>query len=170
MTKSRTKPARPTADEVWTQLEARAVQFAALQVRLLSGLATSAELEGFRSVEAAHRLVEARRAALAQRAEAQAALADPELAPLAEAELEQAAGRLRDLESQANSQVYRRISVCIDAAEDQLRVMDDWFERWAAFITFRSDDQGCGCCVHIWDVEATNEALAALPYGMGGRP
>jgi len=30
-------------------------------------------------------------------------------------------------------------------------------------LTFRSENQGCGCCVNMWNVEGPDEALAALP-------
>lgn len=30
-------------------------------------------------------------------------------------------------------------------------------------LTCRSENQGCGCWVNVWDVEGPDEALAALP-------
>ena len=66
--------------------------------------------------------------------------------------------------------LFRRVSVCIDAAEKQEEQMDDWFSRWADVITYQSEDGGCGCCVHIWEVEAPNQALAELPFGQGKPP
>ena len=41
--------------------------------------------------------------------------------------------------------------------------VEAWFAKWAARLTHRSDDQGCGCCVHVWDVEGPAEAVAELP-------
>ena len=56
------------------------------------------------------------------------------------------------------------VSVTIDNERDILAV-NAWFRRWGTRIQC-SDNQGCGCCVDIWRVEAPAEALAELPTGM----
>ena len=38
-----------------------------------------------------------------------------------------------------------------------------WFARWRPRLAYCSENQGCGCCVDIWDVEAPAEAVAELP-------
>ena len=48
---------------------------------------------------------------------------------------------------------------------DDEPVMDAWFDRWETALAV-SDDQGCGCCVHIFDVDGPPEAFAALPPGV----
>lgn len=42
-------------------------------------------------------------------------------------------------------------------------VVTAWFERWASQLAYRSEDEGCGCCVHMWNVDAPAEALGELP-------
>jgi hypothetical protein len=41
-----------------------------------------------------------------------------------------------------------------------------WFERWSSSLTRRSDNYGCGCCVDIYDVEASQEAIDSIPVAM----
>jgi hypothetical protein len=38
-----------------------------------------------------------------------------------------------------------------------------WFAKWRPHLSYCSENTGCGCCVHIWDVDAPPEALAELP-------
>jgi len=52
--------------------------------------------------------------------------------------------------------------VAIDEPEE-VESIDAWFVRWAAQISHRSENHGCGCCVDIWEVEASAEAVAELP-------
>jgi hypothetical protein len=58
----------------------------------------------------------------------------------------------------------QRASVCIctDAPEEDA-AFDAWLEQWKEKMAFISDDYGCGCCVHLFDVEGPSEAIAALP-------
>ena len=56
------------------------------------------------------------------------------------------------------------VSVTIDNERDS-RAVNAWFRRGGTRIQC-SDNQGCGCCVDIWRVEAPAEALAELPTGM----
>ena len=43
--------------------------------------------------------------------------------------------------------------------------MNAWLQRWGPKIQL-NDNQGCGCCVDIWDVQAPADALAELPRAM----
>ena len=52
----------------------------------------------------------------------------------------------------------------------ELTTVDTWFTKFADQISFISENQGCGCCVNIWKVEATDDALAALPAWLKGVP
>jgi hypothetical protein len=52
---------------------------------------------------------------------------------------------------------------------EEIVAAEEWFAKWAERITCRSVDQGCGCCVHIWYVEGTEEAVAALPPKIMGQ-
>ena len=54
------------------------------------------------------------------------------------------------------------IIVDVSAANESAAV-EAWFGRWRGALSSVSDDLGCGCCVHIWDVDAPDAALAELP-------
>ncbi len=49
--------------------------------------------------------------------------------------------------------------------EREVTAVNDWFRRWGSRIRC-SDNDGCGCCVDIWRVEAPPEALSELPREM----
>jgi len=63
-----------------------------------------------------------------------------------------------------NSPMTQRASICVasDAPEEQA-AFDAWLDRWESRLTFISDDYGCGCCVHLYDIEGPKEAVDALP-------
>jgi len=54
------------------------------------------------------------------------------------------------------------ISVASDAPEELAR-FDAWLSRWKPEMKFISDDYGCGCCVHLYDVEGSKEGIDAIP-------
>ena len=56
------------------------------------------------------------------------------------------------------------VSVTIDN-EREVMAVNAWFQRWGPRIQC-ADNQGCGCCVDIWRVEAPPEALSELPREM----
>jgi len=57
-----------------------------------------------------------------------------------------------------------RATILVDAAQvKELRLVRDRLARWTDRLAYRSDDEGCDCCVHSWDVDAPPEALAELP-------
>lgn len=63
-----------------------------------------------------------------------------------------------------------RATIIVDVTPpEEVTVSEAWFTKWAGSLTFRSEDEGCGCCVHIWNVEGADEALAALPPNIKGR-
>ncbi len=45
----------------------------------------------------------------------------------------------------------------------QLAQVDAWFAANADHIQSKSDDEGCGCCVNIWEVECDEALMASLP-------
>lgn len=57
-----------------------------------------------------------------------------------------------------------QVTICIeaDAAGDQALV-EAWFARWRDTLAFCSPNEGCGCCVDIWNVDAPVPALRELP-------
>jgi len=58
--------------------------------------------------------------------------------------------------------VRATIIVDVDSAEEMQQV-EEWFATWRDKLSFVSEDQGCGCCVHIWDVDGLPEAIRAIP-------
>jgi hypothetical protein len=60
-----------------------------------------------------------------------------------------------------------RASVCIssDAPEEEL-AYKGWLEQWKEKMTFISNDYGCGCCVHLYDLEGPEEGISALPLSI----
>jgi hypothetical protein len=60
-----------------------------------------------------------------------------------------------------------RATIIVDVNEpEEDAAVTAWFERWRSELVFVSDDQGCGCCVHIWDVDGPADAIAALPVSV----
>jgi hypothetical protein len=53
------------------------------------------------------------------------------------------------------------LCACIDTGERQ--TLEHWLSKWRASLTFCSENEGCGCRVDIYNVEAPEEALAELP-------
>lgn len=45
----------------------------------------------------------------------------------------------------------------------EVAAAEAWFARWRPHLRYCSENTGCGCCVHIWDVEAPAGAVADLP-------
>ena len=42
-------------------------------------------------------------------------------------------------------------------------MFDSWLDRWKGKMAFVSGDYGCGCCVHLFDLEGPKEAIEDLP-------
>ena len=49
--------------------------------------------------------------------------------------------------------------------EREVAAVSAWLRRWGPRIRC-ADNEGCGCCVDIWNVEAPVEALLELPREM----
>ncbi|MCC7054469.1 MAG: hypothetical protein IT355_14465 [Gemmatimonadaceae bacterium] len=57
-----------------------------------------------------------------------------------------------------------RITIIVESDRPEaLACVDAWMARWRERLASCSDNRGCGCCVHIWEVEAPDEAVAELP-------
>ncbi|WP_090135653.1 hypothetical protein [Kushneria avicenniae] len=57
-----------------------------------------------------------------------------------------------------------RFTITVDTdAVDQANAVEAWLDRWQDTAEHVSDNLGCGCCVSIYHVEASQEALAELP-------
>jgi hypothetical protein len=72
----------------------------------------------------------------------------------------------RDLQT-LFSPVLHRASICIwseslgDVAE-----FNAWLNRWRDQLTFVSENYGCGCCVHLYDLEGPPDIIATIPRRM----
>jgi uncharacterized protein YhfF len=59
---------------------------------------------------------------------------------------------------------HARETICVDVDDpDEVRAAEEWLERWGPRLSYRSENQGCGCCVDIWDVLGADEAIRAIP-------
>ncbi len=60
-----------------------------------------------------------------------------------------------------------RITVLLEVGneenEKELKLFDDWTEAHADKISFLSENEGCGCCVHIWNIECDDNIVSLLP-------
>jgi len=57
-----------------------------------------------------------------------------------------------------------RATICVDLSdEDEVAAVEVWFKRWRVELAFVSENQGCGCCVDMWDVEGPDDAVSEIP-------
>lgn len=57
-----------------------------------------------------------------------------------------------------------RATICVAVdCEQEVRAAKAWFAKWKDDLEFISENQGCGCCVNIWDVQGAAEAIAEIP-------
>ena len=57
-----------------------------------------------------------------------------------------------------------RATICVNVTHDEERAaVDAWFEHWDERLTFVSENEGCGCCMDIWNVEGPEEAIREIP-------
>jgi hypothetical protein len=57
-----------------------------------------------------------------------------------------------------------KVTLCVDVHDpEDVAALERWRQAWGARVQFSEQNQGCGCCVDIWDVEAPEEAVAELP-------
>jgi len=40
---------------------------------------------------------------------------------------------------------------------------ENWLAHWRSRLAYLSEDEGCGCCVHIWNVEGPTEVILTIP-------
>ena len=55
----------------------------------------------------------------------------------------------------------QRVIIDVNVASD-VASFDAWLQRWRSDVQI-SDDEGCGCCVHIWEIDGPQEAMRELP-------
>jgi hypothetical protein len=57
-----------------------------------------------------------------------------------------------------------RAQIIVDVDQpDEVEAAETWFAKWRDQLTSVSKDKGCGCCVHIWDVEGPKEVVDSIP-------
>lgn len=57
-----------------------------------------------------------------------------------------------------------KATLCVEADDKAGRALvEAWFERWRPRLVFCSENEGCGCCVDLWNVDAPAEAVAEIP-------
>lgn len=57
-----------------------------------------------------------------------------------------------------------KVTIVVDVAEvAQVEAVDAWFAKWRPALIRVSDNDGCGCCVNIWEVEGPMDALLEIP-------
>ncbi len=57
-----------------------------------------------------------------------------------------------------------RASIIVDVAQpDEVAAVEAWFKTWTRCLAHLSDNQGCGCCVEMWDVDGPVGAIEELP-------
>jgi hypothetical protein len=56
-----------------------------------------------------------------------------------------------------------RATICVDSGAPEQTIVEAWLDRRREQLAFASEDEGCGCCVHLWRVEASRKVLDELP-------
>jgi len=57
-----------------------------------------------------------------------------------------------------------RVQIIVEVDKpNEVEAMESWFARWSSRLAHQPENQGCGCCVDIWEIEAPAEAIAELP-------
>ena len=49
---------------------------------------------------------------------------------------------------------------------EEVSALETWLERSRESLTFASDQQGCGCCILMFDVEGPSEIIASIPANL----
>jgi hypothetical protein len=60
-----------------------------------------------------------------------------------------------------------RATVCLwsDSIEEKVE-FTAWQTAWKRKMKYVSQDYGCGCCIHLFDLEGPKEAIAAIPQDL----
>jgi hypothetical protein len=48
----------------------------------------------------------------------------------------------------------------------EVRAMEAWFEQWRPRLSYVSENTGCGCCVHIYDVAGPADVIGTIPEAL----
>lgn len=57
-----------------------------------------------------------------------------------------------------------RATIIVDVDSPQeVREVELWFAKWRPRLEYASQQEGCGCCIYMWNVEGPNDAIEELP-------
>ena len=76
--------------------------------------------------------------------------------------------RLYELAPRASTATERhRATVCLwsESIEEKVE-FTTWLNVWKKKMTLVSPDYGCGCCIHLFDLEGPKEAIDAIPESL----
>ena len=51
---------------------------------------------------------------------------------------------------------------------EEVEAVDAWLDKWEAHLDYLSENLGCGCCINMFNVEASRDALDELPEHLLG--
>ncbi len=60
----------------------------------------------------------------------------------------------------------KRATLCAEADTPERELLSNWLIKWEQRLSACSPNQGCGCCIDLYDVEAPEEALQELPHSL----
>lgn len=50
--------------------------------------------------------------------------------------------------------------------EDDYKFITEWLDLHKNDISYNSDDDGCGCCVNLWEIECDEVMISEIPERM----
>ncbi len=56
-----------------------------------------------------------------------------------------------------------KVTICVPPNGPEQAAYDSWLKKWSWILQYASTNEGCGCCVNIYFVEAIPDLLADLP-------
>ena len=56
-----------------------------------------------------------------------------------------------------------KASICVDAKTAEQQLVNEWIKKWRGKIRYLSNNEGCGCCIDLYQVDAPSEVLNELP-------
>ncbi|MBD2744124.1 hypothetical protein [Coleofasciculus sp. FACHB-1120] len=56
-----------------------------------------------------------------------------------------------------------KASICVDAKTPEQELLKEWIQKWKGKIRYLSNNEGCGCCNDLYQVDAPAEVLNELP-------
>lgn len=59
-----------------------------------------------------------------------------------------------------------RVTICVDADTPEQAMVQDWLAKWSSRLAYVSKNEGCGCCIDLYNVDAPEEALRELPVDL----